>query len=316
VAKDKLMKIPALKLAVCAAVVSMATTAFAQAPACDDQCLTDIAAAYLRDVAQQDASQLPWGDAVRYTENNVAMMIGDGFWGAGPAIVGSGLMLPDASTGNVVWYGITSEHGQAAYHGLRLKIVGKTITEVESFLGREGEPEVFAKTDTYQHDASFAATVPAANRRTREQMIALVDGYFNSKQQNNGQVFTAFSADCTAVTNGVTTTGGDLYWAAKAVQGCEAQLQAGVYKPVDRIRARRYPVVNEATGVVVALSLEDHATRYVDYTTVDGKPLAVQVEYPNSRGHLDLFKIEAGAIQRIEGVSVFLPYYINSLWAQ
>ena len=184
---------------------------------------------------------------------------------------------------------------------------------MESFLGREGEPEVFAKIDTYRRDDSFTTTVTVAKRRSREQMIALVDGYFNSKQQNNGQVFTVLSDDCMAVTNGVNTTTGD-YWAAKAVKGCEAQLKAGVYKPVDRIRARRYPVVNETTGVVVALSLEDHAARYVDYTSVDGKPLAVQIEYPNSRGHLDLFKIEDGAIKRIDGVSVFLPYYIHSLW--
>ncbi|MES2605371.1 MAG: hypothetical protein V4603_10575 [Pseudomonadota bacterium] len=308
------MKMHSLKLAIGTTLAILASATLAQAPACDNKCLTDIAAAYLRDVAQQDSSKLPWGDAVRYTENNVAMMIGDGFWGAGPAIVGEGLMLPDATTGNIVWYGITSEHGQAAYHGLRLKVVGKQITEVESFLGREGEPEVFAKVDTYKRDASFSATLPAAKRRSREQMIALVDGYFNSKQQNNGQVFTSLAADCSASLNGVNTTSGD-YWAAKAVQGCEAQLKAGVYKPVDRIRGRRYPVVNEETGVVVALSLEDHAARYVDYTTLDGKPLAVQVEYPNSRGHLDLFKIEDGAIKRIDGVSVFLPYYIQSLWS-
>jgi hypothetical protein len=47
-----------------------------------------------------------------------------------------------------------------------------------------------------------------------------------------------------------------------------------------------------------------------------GKPLAVQVEYPNSRGKLDLFKIVDGKISHIDGVSVFLPYHINSLWQQ
>ncbi len=91
-------------------------------------------------------------------------------------------------------------------------------------------------------------------------------------------------------------------------------MKAGVYKPVDRIRARRYPVVNEDTGVVVALSLEDHATRYLEYKIADGKTLNVQFPNPNARGHLDLFKIENGAIKRIEGVSVSLPYYIHSLW--
>ncbi len=293
--------------------IMLAADTQAQAANCDDSCLTTIAQQYLRDVARQDSSQLPWGESVRYTENNVAMMIGDGFWGAGPGTQDGGLLLPDAATGNVVWFGITTEHGQAAYHGLRLKVQNRQITEVESYLGREGEPEVFAKVDGYVREKTFGETVPAAQRRSREQLQALVDGYFNSKQQNNGEVFTRFAADCEQKTNGVSITSGD-HWAAKTVQGCEAQLKAGVFKPVDRIRARRYPVINEATGVVVALSIEDHAARFVDYATLDGKPLAVPVEYPNSRGKLDLFKIVDGNITHIDGVSVFLPYYIHSLW--
>lgn len=309
------MKTHVMKLAVSTALCVLANSVLAQAPQCDAACLTDIAKHYLQDVVTKDFSKLPWGDPVRYTENNVGMMIGEGFWGAGPGTQGEGLFLPDATTGNVVWLGITTEHGQAAYHALRLKIIGTSITEVESIVGREGTPEIFAKVDTYKRDAGFSQNVSNSERRTREQMIAVVDGYFNSKQQNNGEVFVDFTDDCSQVTNGMSTTSGE-YWAAKAAQGCEDQLEKGVYKPVDRIRARRYPVVNEATGVVVALSIEDHATRYVDYTTTDGKALAVQVEYPNSRGKLDVFKIVDGEISRIDGVSVFLPYYIHSLWTE
>ncbi|HTR00988.1 MAG TPA: hypothetical protein VMH83_13400 [Candidatus Acidoferrum sp.] len=293
-----------------------ANVALAQTPACDDKCLTDIAKAYLRDVAKQDSSKLPWADKVRYTENNVAMMIGDGFWGAGPGINDGGLLLTDASTGNVVWYGISTEHEQPAYHGLRLKIVNKQISEVESILGRKEEPEVFAPTDGFKVDPAFTTKLAANAKRSREQLIALVDGYYNTKVQNNGQVLTAFAGDCVQVVNGVNLTAGDAYWAAKAVPGCEAQMKAGVYKPVERIRGRRYPLVNVDTGVVAALSLEDHAVRFLDYTTLDGKPLSVQFGYPNTRGRLDLFKIDDGRIKRIEGVSVFLPYYIRSLWSE
>lgn len=296
------------------AAVFTSSTTLAQAPACDDTCLTDIAKAYLRDVAKQDYSKLPWADKVRYTENNVAMMIGDGFWGAGPGINDGGLFLADPATSTVIWYGISTEHGQAAYHGLRLKISGKQISDVESYVGREGTPEAFAKTDGFRIDPSLTAKLPASARRSREQMVALVDGYYNTKVQNNGQVMTAFAADCVQITNGVSTTSGDNYWAAKAVKGCEPQMKAGVYKPVERIRARRFPVINTETGVVVALSLEDHATRYLDYKTVDGKALNVQVPYPNTRGRLDIFKIDDGKIKRIEGVSVLLPYYIRTLW--
>lgn len=285
----------------------------AQDPDCDARCLTGIAQQYLRDVVQQDWSQLPWADRVRYTENNVAMMIGDGFWGAGPSVVGEGLYLPDPQTGNVVWWGITGEHGQAAYHGLRLKIENREITEVESYVGREGTPDLFAPVADYRLDRAFSTELRAAARTPRARMIALVDGWFNSRQLNDGKVFTSIADNCVRSVNGRNTTQGD-YWAAQLAQGCRQQLEAGLHKPVDRIRARRYPVVDEETGVVVALSLEDHAVRYIDYSSSDGQPLKVEVEYPNTRGRLELFKIENGEITRIDGVSVFLPYYIHSLW--
>jgi hypothetical protein len=285
----------------------------AQDPDCDAQCLTGIAQQYMNDVTGQDSSSLPWADRVRYTENNVSMMIGDGFWGAGPSTVREGVYLPDPQTGNVVWWGITGEHGQAAYHGLRLKIENREITEVESYLGREGQPELFAAVADYELHQAFSSDLRNSARTPRERMVALVDGWFNSRQLNDGKVFTSIADDCVRTVNGLDTTGGE-YWAAQLAEGCRQQLELGLYKPVDRIRARRYPVVNEESGVVVALSLEDHAVRYVDYTSTEGKPLKVEVEYPNTRGRLELFKIENGEITRIDGVSVFLPYYIQSLW--
>ncbi len=161
------MKTAMMKLVAGFALTLMTTSTFAQAPVCNNQCLSDIAKAYLRDVAKQDSTHLPWADKVRYTENNVAMMIGDSFWGAGPGIQDGGLLLTDATTGNVVWFGISTEHGQPAYHGLRLKVGNKQITEVESYIARKEMPEAFAVTDGFKPDASFTASVPATARHTR-----------------------------------------------------------------------------------------------------------------------------------------------------
>src|SRR5690606_18285646 len=162
-------------------------------------------------------------------------------------------------------------------------------------------------------DAAYTTTLAADERRSREEMVALVEGWFDTRQLNSGMLHTTIGQDCVQHVNGMNVSAGD-YWAAQVAQGCLAQLQQGLFKPVDRIRARRYPVVIEETGVVVALSLEDHATRYVDYTSVEGAPLKVEVEYPNTRGRLELFRLRDGAIERVDGISVFLPYYIASLW--
>ena len=273
--------------------------------------MTTITQQYMTDVATQDWSKLPWANPVRYTENNVAMMIGDGFWGAGPTTGDNPLILADESSGNVIWYGRTAEHGQLAYHGLRLKIDGGKISEVESYLGREGTPDLFAPLAGYTLHGDFSTNV--ANPASRTDLTALVESYFDTKAQNDGSLKTTLGADCTQLVNGVNITHGD-HPKAQAAQGCKAQLEIGLYKPVERIRARRYPVVDTAKGIVVALSLEDHAARDLKYTTLDGKEHDIDVRYPNTRGRMDLFKIVDGAITRIDGVSVFLPYYIHSLW--
>lgn len=281
--------------------------------ACNANCMVDTANLYMQEVQKQDFSRLPWAEQVRYTENNVAMMIGDGFWGAGPAVESEELVLADPETGNVFWYGITSEHGQAAYHGLRLKVDNGEISEVESYLGREGQPDLFSDTSAYSLSPVFAESLPSGEHVSRRELTDTVEAYFATREQNDGSLEVAFSEDCTRVINGVDTGYGD-YPAAQVSQGCRAQYENGLYNPVDDIRAVRFPVVDVERGVVLALSLEDHAVRYVDYEAVDGTPLKVEVEYPNARGLFELFKIRDGAIERIEGVSVFLPYYIHNLW--
>jgi hypothetical protein len=184
---------------------------------------------------------------------------------------------------------------------------------VESYLGREGTPDLFAPIDSYTLSADFSTNV--ATPATRAALIALVEGYFDSKQLNDGTLHTSIADGCTQLVNGMNITQGE-HPKAVAAQGCKAQLEIGLYKPVERIRARRYPVVDTAKGVVVALSLEDHAARDLKYTTTDGAEHDIDVRYPNTRGRLDLFKIVDGNITRIDGVSVFLPYYIHSLWEE
>ncbi len=302
----------------------------AQDEACDSPCLAGIARQYMaevyrdnpsiqaarataNDVVIREFSSLPWGDRVSFTENNVAMMIGEGFWGAARGDYTELLVLADENTGNVIWFGITEEHEQAAYHAMRLKIEGSKITEVETYLGREGTPDFFAPTTDYAVNSIFSETVPRNQRSNRQGMIKLVNSYLETKQENDGSLLVEFADNCARVSNGVDVTFGD-YWAADIAQGCAAQLEEGIYKPVNRIRARRFPVINEEKGVVVALSIEDHATRYVNYESNSGQSLKVDIEYPNSRGLLEIFKIVDGEIARIEGISVFLPYYIQDLW--
>jgi len=290
--------------------------ASAQTPDCDRACLADLMSDYLDAVLAFEqmsipaaVAPLPWAESVRFTENDVGLMIGDGLWGTATAM-SAGYVLADPVTQNVLWLGVVEEHGQPAYLALRLGIEAGRIAEVESVVGREGSPAPFAPTAGYAPDRAFSRPVPAGERLPRARLEALVDGYYNSMQLNDGTVQTEIADDCRRLTNGFATTDGE----AGDVTGCRQQLEIGLYRHVDRVRARRYPIVDESRGVVVALAFLDHAARYVEYETLDGRTRNVPVEYPNSHSVLELFKIEDGKISRIEGVTSFQPYLMPTHW--
>jgi len=278
--------------------------------ACDRACLIEIADRYMAALVDKSWRDLPWAERVRFTENDVAMMIGDGVWGTVTKIDEAPFKLADPATGNVLWVGIVEEHGQPAYYAMRLAIVDGQIADVETVVAREGTPAHFAPTAGYALDESFSETLPANERRPRERLIALAEGYYNTMQLNDGQLLGEFAPDCKRVSNGVDFTHGE----SAPARGCRAQFEIGYYKPVDRVRARRYPIVDEERGVVVAFAFLDHSARFVEYETRDGRTHSIPVEYPNSHRVVDLFKIRNGAVERVEGFAVFQPYLMPSLW--
>jgi hypothetical protein len=296
------------------ALATFASPALAQKPSCDAKCLTGIAQDYMTGLVAHEYKDLPWGDHVGFTENGVSINIGESLWGAVTAAQDHPYIATDPESGNVVWFGVIEEHGLPAYYGMRLKVVDKEITEVETTLGRKGVPGSFEDADGYAVDKVFSQTVAEKARSPREKMIAIVEGYFNSKQLNDGTLYTQFDDTCNRVINGVSTTEGEDDWAAKAAKGCAHQLEIGLYKPVDRVRERRFPVVDVEHGVVVAFSMADHASRYVSYKTTDGQEHQMPIEYPNTLGLMQVFKIVDGKIARIEGVRSFLPYFMKTRW--
>ena len=86
-------------------------------------------------------------------------------------------------------------------------------------------------------------------------MIALVDGYFSTIQKNDGVLHTRFDPECAREENGQITTNGSF---GSDAQGCEAQFKLGTFRFVDRVRDRRFTLVDEERGVVMAQASFDH----------------------------------------------------------
>lgn len=319
-----------LKRSLLSAALALASTAtFAQAPGrdsavihvtCDYACLTGLARTYMENLAKRDPSPVPFAKDAVFSENNVTMPIGnDGLWGTATAVDFPGLELADVETGNAAWFGLVEENGNPAYFALRIKVENNEITEAETVVNRLPDmPKPFGDVTAFAHDETFDDIIPESERRPRERLVAVADGYFNTVELNDGQVFTEFHDDCARIENGVLTTGGSGAGggnAATIAAGCEAQFKLGIYRINKRVRDRRYPLIDVERGVIVGSGFFDHANTFDRYTLTDGREMNTVLKWPNSITLLEAFKIRDGKISRVEAVFTYVPYFMPSPFA-
>jgi len=286
-------------------------------PSCDRQCLYGFLDQYLDALKAKDPSRLPLAKGVRYSENNVEMQIGDGVWGTITGLGSYNLRTADPANGAVGCYGIVQETNTVSIFALRLKVADSKISEAEILIRRSGaESGPFPNKPTLESNPVFEEIVPPADRSPRERMIALADGYFNTLQLNDGTLFTQFYDDCDRWENGLLTTHNpDLVKTiAVANLGCAQQFKLGNYRYDDRVRDRRFFLVDEERGLVMSAGFIDHAGRLENFTLTDGTPIKSPMRTPSTLCLLELFKIRDGKIQKIEAVFISVPYNMPSPW--
>ena len=144
-------------------------------------------------------------------------------------------------------------------------------------------------------------------------MIDLADNYLATKQRNNGALLASFAPGCAMIENGVQISSAEADIQPKSTD-CGAVFRAGLFAPVERIRDRRFPVVDVERGLVLVISVQDLPAREKTFTAADGKRIAVKREYPMSRLVAELVRIEGDRVIRSEGVAVSLPYRMPTPW--
>jgi len=277
-----------------------------------------LAEAYLDALEAHDQARLPWTDAAVFTENNVRLDPGDGLWNTISARRRSyDLKAADPETGQVAWFGIVEEHGYPAIMGLRLAVSGGRIAEAETIVCRSMEFGPFPSVETYVAPRPLMlADVPESHRRPRAAMIAIANGYFDTLELNDGTLHAEFTDDCDRVENGLQTTNNPgIEGYPIAAMGCAEQFRLGQYIYDDRLRGRRFPLVDEQKGIVLAAGFIDHCGKVVDVTWTDGVTKTKSVfHFPHSFALMEMFKIVDGRIAGVEAVFITVPYNMLSPW--
>lgn len=297
--------------------------ALAQAPgestawrvrSCDHACLSQFARDYVAALARRDASTLKQQKNVRFTENNVELPFGkEGMWATATGVASQGMVAADAETGNAAWIGTAEENGKPVYFALRLLVRDGALAEAETVVVRNtGLPLPFADVTKVVHDPSFNDILPPEQRRSRERLRAVADGYFNTVELNDGNVFTPFDPDCGRLENGILTTAASTGSAGAISPGCEAQFKLGIYRINKRIRERRYPLIDVERGVVVSTGFFDHANEFDRYKLTDGREMRTALKWPNSISLIEAFRVKDSKIHRIEAVFSYVPHRMHN----
>jgi hypothetical protein len=271
--------------------------------------------AYLAALKVRDPARVPWAKSVRNTENNVALMVGDGLWGTVTALGSYDLRFADVKTGQVAFFGTVTETDETSGFTVRLKVVEGKVTEVETLVVRQSDSGIKFEGQKFEVKPILNAMVPPERRLPRDRLVSLADGYFDTLQLNDGTLFTKFHKDCARVENGVQTTNNPNFAVVPVSRlGCEEQFKAGNYRYDDRLRARRFTMVDEERQLVLAGGFIDHAGRLKEYRLTDGTLVKSPLHRPHSFYLLELFRIEDGGIRQIEANFITVPYAMPSPW--
>jgi hypothetical protein len=270
---------------------------------------------YLAALESRDASTLRWATDARTSENNVMLEPGDGLWATIDRLGDYQLRFADVQNCEVGYFGVVHEHKEESAYTVRLRIndAGE-IANAETIVVRQSDSGIKFLNPRYWTKPILEAKVD--NPVSRTEMIALSDGYFSTLQMNDGTLHTKFHPDCNRVENGVQTTNNPefAYIVPVAAMGCEDQFKMGNYRYDDRLRGRRFPLVDEERGLVLAFGFIDHCGSLAEYQLTNGQTVQSPVRYPHSFYLAELFKIDGGMICQIEANFITVPYHMKSPW--
>jgi len=295
---------------------------------CNRACLEGVMDQFLAAVVAHDPKEAPLSKDIKYTENNQVIDVGDGFWKTAQGIGRYKHYFADPDFGQVAFMGTMMEAGAPLLYSLRLRIELGRITEAEAILfkpGGGGPNNIAAMEKDGKVEDMWLKSIPPAQRLSRQEMIAVADGYFTGLQKNDGKGIGntgtyPFTNDCHRIENGSPTT--NVPKPPDAAPGqispfwydCLTQFKMGLYYVVQNIHQRRYPLVDAERGIVWAHVVFDQGTVNSGVLSDGTKHSYPGFNRPSSILVSEAFLIENGKIRRVEMIGPSAVYHMNSPW--
>ena len=300
-----------------------------KAPACNRACLVDIMQRYLDSLPAHSAKSLPLAADVKVTEQAARIPVGDGLWvSATEAPTAFKIFVADPTSGQVGFFGMMKSWDKPILLASRLKVVGGKITEIEDVTAADLRPNSMANLQTPR--PALLEDVPKSERTSRAKMYAAAFAYFDSIEQDNGDI-APYADDCVRHENGMQTTtnktpaptpldaanpGQASAFAKLAPLGCRDAMNSHVLQYITMIRPRHMLIIDEQKGIVFGFPRFVHRgnvreMKIVGVPGVDTMPMNFG---PNDLQAAEMFKIRNGQIHEIEASGFINAYMSPTGW--
>lgn len=275
--------------------LSLTLSAPAAARDCDRSCTLQVAGAVLTALQSgQPGKLLP--RSLRLTENGREIRVADSQLRAFKTVTYLHSFAAP-SGGQAGFNGAADAYGGPAVFAMRVKLKGAQVAEVETLVVRRTEAPVFAP-ETMAGRPDWDQDIAPERRVSRADMMATVDAYLDGLSNSDVPVATA-APGCDLSENGARPTPAPRCKNVIGLRGAAA------------IRDRRWPIIDEAKGLVWALAVADLPN---GREPVAGTPRSLR-RVPHSVLTGALFRLESGQIRGVELVLRDAPLGATTGWA-
>ena len=294
---------------------------------CERPCMEDLAGRLLDAFAAHDATRLPLAPDARYTEIGQEMGFDNGLWQTASKVGAYRHVIADPASGQFGIFATLDEQGHGVTLAARVRLELGLIKEVEVVTYRVGAGPAWNDAgyavleEMRAPNALWTEAVPAAQRKSRQQLAQIANYYFEAIEDNDGKGYYPFTDDCDRLENGALTTNrpglirmGDVDIGA---MGCKAQFSTGLYGVVTEVHDRRFPIVDEERQAVFAFGVFDHCGCKRELTMPDGRVVPIAgFNRPSSILLAEAFAIRGDLIEQVEAVGNSVPYHSDTGWGR
>ena len=287
---------------------------------CDRACLQTLAEQFIAALVAHDPGKVPLAKGARYSENSVPLPIPDGFWKNATEVRPYRLYIADPEWGTIGFYARMLENGSPVIVSTRLKVYNHQLTEIETIVTSERWRQDPAGTTTALTDylgerprPEFTQVVPVAQRRSREELMKIVNTYFSGIENNTGDKPPLFSTHCQRLENGRPTSNVPVTPGREPGginMSCAADLAMGYHRNDNRIRSRRVMAVDLEHQVVMTSVYFDHENdaSIHSYVLKNGKTVTVTDTAPSTLQAHETFSVDQEGVSQVEAVFTNVTY--------